>query len=216
MRLGFANRRVALDFGGAALAERVEIFLLVADLLNREHVDAEPHLLEIGRGLARQLLREALPIAVHFLNRQRPEDRAQVPFERLEDDLLHLDVRHAEKALGRRLERRLVTADLDVGDRLDRHRHALERVRPLDLERDRHHVEVQVLDFLEQRNPQRGAALDHAIADDAAVRQFALAAAQHGDRVRRHLEVVAADEPQRREERQQRPRRRGREARDRW
>ena len=74
------------------------------------------------RRLARQLLREALTIAVHLLDGQRAEDRSQVPFERLEDDLLHLVVRHAEKPLGRRLQRRVVAADLDVRDRLDRDR----------------------------------------------------------------------------------------------
>ena len=56
---------------------------------------------------------------------------------------------------------RLVAADLDVGDRFDRHRHAFQGIRPLDLERDRHHVEVQVLDLFEQREAQRGAAAHH-------------------------------------------------------
>ena len=202
VRFGLADGRVALDFGGAALAERVQVAFFVADLLDRQHVDADPHLLEVLRRLARQLLREALAIAVDLLHGQRAEDRSQVPFERLEDHLLHLVVRHAEKPLGRRLQRRVVAADLDVGDRLDRHGHALQRVGPLDLERDRHHVEVQVLDFLEERNPERRAAAHHPVADDAAVGQLALAAAQHRHRVRRDLQVVAAEEPRGREKRE--------------
>jgi hypothetical protein len=59
---------------------------------------------------------------------------------------------------------------------------------------------VQVFHLLEQRNPERGAAAHHAVADDAAVGELALAAAQHRDRVRRHLQVVAAEDPGRREE----------------
>ena len=151
MRLGFADRRIALDFRCPPLAERVEVFLFVGDLLDGEHVDAEPHLLEIRRRFARELLGEALTVAVHFLDGQRAEDRSQVAFERLEDDLLDLIVRHAEEALGRGLQRRVVAANLHVRHRLHRDRHALQRVRPLDLERNRHHVEVEVLDFLQQR-----------------------------------------------------------------
>ena len=203
VRLGFADGRIALDFRCPPLAERVEVLLLVGDFLDREHVDAEPHLLEVHRRFARELLREALTVAVHFLDGQRAEDGSQMAFERLEDHLLNLIVRHAEETLGRRLQRRIVAADLHVRHGLDRDRHALQRVRPLDLERDRHHVEVQVLDLLEQRDAQRGAASYHPVADDAAIGQFAPAAAQHRDRVRRHLEIVAADEPHRREETEQ-------------
>jgi hypothetical protein len=106
-----------------------------------------------------------------------------VPFKRLEDDLLDLDVRHAEEALRGRLQRRLIAADLDVRDRLDRHRYTFERVRPLDFQRDRHHVEVQVLDLLEKREPQSGAAADHAVANLPAVGQLAFASAENGDGV---------------------------------
>ncbi len=194
VRLGLADRRVALHFRGPPLAERVQVLLFVADLLDRQHVDADAHLLEVRGRLAGQLLREALAIAVDLLDGQRAEDRSQVAFERLEDDLLDLIVRHAEEPFRRRLKRRLIAADLHVGDRLDRHRHALQRIRPLDLERDRHDVEMQVLDFLEDGNPQRRAAANHPVADHAAVRQLALAAAQHRDGVRRDLQVVAADQ----------------------
>jgi hypothetical protein len=148
------------------------------------------------------LLREALSIAVDLLDRERPEDRSQVPLQRLEDDLLHLVVCHAQEPLRRRLQRGVVAADLHVGDRLDGDRHPLQRVGPLDFQRDRHHVEVEVLDLLEQRNPQGRAAAHHAVADHAPVRQLALPSAQHRDRVGRHLDVIAAEEVRGGEKRQ--------------
>src|SRR4051812_28528625 len=55
------------------------------------------------------------------------------------------------------------------------------------------------------RSGMRSAAppLDHAIADNPAVGQLALPSAEDGDGVRRDLEVVAADQPHRREEPEQ-------------
>ena len=204
MRLGLADRRVALDFSGPPLAERVEVLLFVADLLNREHVDADAHLLEVYRRFAGQFLREALTIAVHLFNGQCPQDRPQVALQCLENHLLHFDRRHAQKALGRRLQRRLVAADLDVGHGLHRHGNTFERVRPLDFERDRHHVQVQVFDLLEQRDTQRGAAAHHAVADDAAVGELAAAPAEHRDGIRRHFQIVAADQQEADDESDQR------------
>ena len=198
----FADGCVALDLRGPALAERVEVALLVADLLDRQNVNADAHLLEIGRGLGRQFLREALAIAVDLFHRERAEDRPQVAFERLEDDLLDDVMCHAQEALGGRLERAVVAADLHVGDGLDRDGNALQRVGPLDLERDRHHVEMQVLDLLQERDPQGGAAAHHPVADDTAVRKLALASAEDRDGVWRDLDVIPAEDVHRREERE--------------
>jgi hypothetical protein len=155
VRLGLADRRVALDLRGPPLASalRYSSSSLISWIVR---TSADAHLFEVDRRFGRELLRKTLPIAVDLFDGQRAENRAQVPFQRLEDHLLHLIVRHAEEPLRRRLERRVVAADLHVRDRLDRDRHSFQRVRPLDLERDRHHVQVEVLDFLEQWNPQRG------------------------------------------------------------
>ena len=184
MRFRFADGGIALHFGRSSLAERVEVPLLVADLLDGQHVHADAHLLEIGRRFARQLLREALAIAVDLFDRQRAQDGPQMALQRLEDDLLHGVVRHAEKPLGGRLQRDVVTTDLHVGHGLDGHRYALQRVRPPDLQRNRHHIQVQVLDLLEQRNPERRASADHPIAHHATVGELALAAAQDRHRIR--------------------------------
>jgi hypothetical protein len=117
-----------------------------------------------------------------------------VPFQRLEDDFLHLVVRHAEEPFCRRLQRRVIAANLHVGDGLDRHRNAFQRVGPLDFQRDRHHVQVEVLHLFEEWNPQRGTAAHHPVTDDAPVGELALASAEDGDGVRRDLDVVAAEQ----------------------
>ena len=202
MSLGFADGGVAFDLRGPPLAEGVEVALLVADLLDRQDVNADAHLLEVQRRLRRQFLREALAIAVDLFDRQGTENRSQVAFERLEDDLLHDFVRHPEEALRSGLQRAVVAANLDVGDGLDRDRYAFQRVGPLDLERDRHHVEVEIFDFLEQRDPECRAAADHSVANDPAVRELALASAQDRHGVGRNLDVVAAEDVHRREQRE--------------
>ena len=97
-------------------------------------------------------------------------------FESLEYDLLQFHRRHAEEAFGRRLKRHVVALDLDVGNRLNRDRHAVERVGAANLERDGHHVEREVVDLFEQWDSQGGAALHHPVADDSPVRKLALTA----------------------------------------
>lgn len=44
------------------------------------------------------------------------------------------------------------------------------------------------------------AAAHHPVSDHAAIRELSPSATQHGDGVWRHLDVVAADQPHRREE----------------
>ena len=121
-RQGLADDGVALDLGGALLAQRVEVALLVADLLDRQDVDVDAHLLQVERGLVGHLLRERLTVRIDLFDGQRPENRAQVTLERLEDHALDLLGRHAEEALGRAAQRHVVAGDLHVGDGLDRDR----------------------------------------------------------------------------------------------
>ncbi len=90
LRLRLADDGVALDLGRALLAERVEVAHLVADLLDRQDVDVDAHLLQIDGRLVGHLLGERLPVGVDLLDGERAEDRAQVAFERLEDHALDL------------------------------------------------------------------------------------------------------------------------------
>ena len=165
LRLRLADDGVALDLGRALLAERVEVALLVADLLDGQDVDVDAHLLQIDGGFVGHLLREGLAVGVDLFDRERAEDRAQVAFERLEDDALDLLGGHAEEPLRRAAQRHVVAGDLDVGDRLDRDRHAFLRVGALDPQRNRDDVEREVRDLLEHRHAQRRAAAHDAEAD---------------------------------------------------
>ena len=90
VRQRLADDGVTFDLRGALLAERVEVALLVADLLDRQDVDVDAHLLQIDGRLVGHLLCEGLPVRVDLFDRQRAEDRAQVAFERLEDHALDL------------------------------------------------------------------------------------------------------------------------------
>jgi hypothetical protein len=153
-----ADHRVALDLGGSLLAEGVEVAFLVADLLDRQDVDVDAHLLEIDGGFVRHLLSEGLAVGVDLFDGQRSEDRSEVAFERLEDHALDLLDGHAEESLGGGAQRHVVAGDLDVGDGIDRDRHAFLGVRTLDLERDRNDVQRQVGDLLQHRDAKRGAA----------------------------------------------------------
>src|SRR6266508_2273887 len=96
---GLADLSVAFDFRRAPLAERVQIAFFVANLLNRQSVKANAHLLQVNRGFTRQLLREALAVVVNLFDRQRAEDGAQVAFQSLKDQALKLVVRHAQESL---------------------------------------------------------------------------------------------------------------------
>ena len=71
------------------------------------------------RRLVGHLLGERLTVGVDLLDRQRAENRAQVAFQRLEDDALDLFGRHAEETLRRAAQRHVVARDLHVRDRLD-------------------------------------------------------------------------------------------------
>ena len=129
---GFADDRIALDLGGALLPQGVEVPLLVADLLDRQDVDVDAHLLQIDGRLVGHLLGEGLAIGVDLLHGERAENRPQVPLQRLEDHPLDLLGAHPEEALRRPAQRGVVAGDLDVGDSFHRHGHAFLRVGALD------------------------------------------------------------------------------------
>ena len=87
---GLGDRGRALDLGDPRLAERLEVAVLVADVADREGVDAEAHVREVaGRDLL-DLLGELVAVLVDVLDRQRAEDGAQVALHGLERDLRDL------------------------------------------------------------------------------------------------------------------------------
>jgi hypothetical protein len=104
----FADSGVAFHFCGALLAERVEVALLVADLLDGEDVDVDAHLPQIDGSFVGHFLREGLAVGVDLFDGEGAENRAQVAFQRLEDDALDLVRRHAEEALRRATQRHVI------------------------------------------------------------------------------------------------------------
>src|SRR5690349_5156686 len=115
-------------------------------------------------------------------------------FQGLENDLLNIHVRHTEETLGGSMKRSFVPSNLHVRDGLYRYRDTLHGVGTLDLQRDRHYVEGEVFDLFEQRDSEGGATAHHPVTHVVSVGQLALASAQHGHHVRRHLQIVAAEE----------------------
>ena len=118
-RNGLRDRRRPLHLGDAWLAERFEIAVLVADVPNREGVDAEAHVSQIPSRDLLYLLSELVAILVDVLDAHRAENRAEMPLHRLERDSRNLLGPLPEEAFGRRVERGLVLLDLDLGDTVD-------------------------------------------------------------------------------------------------
>ena len=132
--------------------------MLVANLLDRQDVDVDAHLLEIERGLVGHLLRERLPVGVDLLDGEGTEDGPQVAFQRLEDHALDLLGRHAEESFRRASQRHVVAGNLHVRDGLHGDGHAFLRVRALNAKRDRDDVQREIRHLLEDGHAQGRAA----------------------------------------------------------
>ena len=107
------------------LAQRVEVALLVLDLLEDERLELEAHGLEIEVGLLADLLLERLLIAVELLDGQGADDAAQMAGDRLLDRRPHLVGRNSEETAGGATDGFGVRAYLDLGDGLHVDRDAL-------------------------------------------------------------------------------------------
>ena len=161
--------------------------------MDGKDVHSDAHSFQILRSLGGLFLREACAVTVHFLHSQRSENCSQMAFQRLKDYFLDLVGWHTKKTLGRCSERGVVTLDLDVGDRLHRNRHALQRVCAFNFKWNRKYVERKIIHLFEQGKPESRSAVHHTVANRPSVRRFALAAAQDGYSVRRHFQIVAAE-----------------------
>src|SRR5690606_39430198 len=103
--LGLADLGIALYFGGSAFTESVEVALFVRDLLDGEGVHADAHFFKVTGCLGCELLGEAEAVVIDLFDGERAEDGAEVAFERLEDKLVELLLRHSQKALDRKSTR---------------------------------------------------------------------------------------------------------------
>lgn len=114
-----------LDLG---LTERAQVPFVVLDLLKDERLELETHAFEIEVGLLPDAVLEPPLVAVQLLQRERADDAPQVARDGLLDGALDLRRRHPEETLGRLADVVRVALDLDLGDRLDVDRDALDRV----------------------------------------------------------------------------------------
>ncbi len=123
------------------LSERVEVALVVLDVLEDEGTELETHALEIHVGLFADLVLEALLVPVQLLDRQGADDAAQVAGHRLLDRRLDLVDRHAEETLGGAADMIDVALHLDLGHGLDVDRDALDGVDVAQVDVEGHHAQ---------------------------------------------------------------------------
>ena len=143
-----------LDLG---LAERVQIALVVLDLLEYERLELEAHALEVGVGLLADALLEPLLVAVQLLDGEGADDAAQVTGHGLLDGALDLLRRDAQEALRGTPHVVDVAGDLDLRHGLHVDGDALHRVDVLEVDVEGHHLEGDDLGGLPRR-PHEGAA----------------------------------------------------------
>ena len=180
---GLGDERVAADRGGALAAHGVEVADLVADVLDLQGVEDEAQLAEVVLGLGGEALGEGLLVGVDLLGGHGGEHAAEVALEGLAGGLHDLLAAAAEEALEGVVEQGLLAGDLDVGEALDVERDAALGVGVLDLDLDDHVGQVHAVDGLEQRDADRPAAADDAVAVDLAVLRLAPAAREDQDLV---------------------------------
>src|SRR5690606_25702351 len=124
--------RLLQQLRGLPAPYRVEVALVVRDVLDLQRVELEPEPPEIDVGFVQELARELLAILVDLFRRERGQHAAQVALEGLARDRHDLLARVAEEALDRVAELPALARDLHVRDALHVERDAALRVRALD------------------------------------------------------------------------------------
>ena len=137
--LCLSDRCIALHLGRSPHPQRLQVPLFVLNVPNREANDFEPHIGHIGGRHVPHLVCEGDAVSVDLLHCHRPENRALLPFQRLQGDLGDFYNRLAEKLLGRRPNRFLASPNLHLRHAVDRNRHSLLRIHPLRAHLQSHH-----------------------------------------------------------------------------
>jgi hypothetical protein len=171
--LGLALRlddaRLLPDARAADAADRVQVVLVVGDVLDLERVEHQAHAQHVVLALVEELVRERRLVLVHLLRRELREDAADVALERLARDRGDLLARPAEEALDGVGQARLLARELDLRDALHVERDAALGVGALHGDLDGDVGEIHPVDALEERDAHGAAAADRAVADGAAL-----------------------------------------------
>src|SRR6185295_5184308 len=156
--LDLADLRAAPDLGAARAAHRREVAHPVADVLDLQVVQEQPHAVHVALGFVDQLLLEHDLLLVDLLGRELGDDAAQVPLQRVLGDERDVVARPPHEALERVVQERLLAGELHVGDGLHVERHAAAGEGVLHRQLDRHVGERHPVDHLDHRHAHRPAA----------------------------------------------------------
>ncbi|MNI41196.1 hypothetical protein D3C73_954420 [compost metagenome] len=99
-RFRFGDFCIPLHSGNPRLPERFQIAVLIADILNGERDDLQPHFLQIASRNALHFLRKPVTVAIHFLHGHRSENRPQMTFKHFLGLALERLNRFAHELLG--------------------------------------------------------------------------------------------------------------------
>ncbi len=120
-------------------------------------------------------------------------------FHGLENDILNLLRGHPKKALDGVANGVIIAANLNGRNGIDRDRHTLDVVGRFNAQRDRHDVQREVINALDNRDTNGRSATNNAIADHALLAGLRIfqqtpAAGKDGDRVRSNFNDIAVDD----------------------
>src|SRR5581483_2028874 len=190
--LGLRDVRLALDAGHVGPAHIDDVVLLVANLLDGERNDLQPHLREVVGNCLAHAAGHHLWLLDDLLDGEQTDDAAQVSFHHQANERLALLGRLGEELLGRGADALRIAFDLDLRYRLDVHRHALRGEEVLlrgDVEG--HQLERELLGVLEHGPDDLAAAGDDAGAAPAVDDESAIGP---------HAPEEAADDPHQQDE----------------
>ena len=133
------DRRIALGFGGGHVgvafdpcdigsAHVGDVFVLVADFLDGERNDFEPHLVHVVRAGGAHAVADHFRLLDDLFYRELADDAAQMAFHHQPDQSFALLRRLGQKLFSRGLDRFRIGLDLDLRHRFDGDGDALSRV----------------------------------------------------------------------------------------
>ena len=154
---------VALDARHIGLAHVGDVLVLVADFLDGERDDLEPHLVHVFGAGGTHAVGDHLRLLHDFFHRELADDAAQMAFHHQADQAFALLIGLGEELLGGGQDGLHVRLHLDLRHRFDGDRDALLGVEIL-LRRhvERHQLQRKLAADLDHREYQRSVALDHA------------------------------------------------------
>ena len=162
---GLRDDGIAFHLRDARFTERIEITLPVADIADGKTHNTEAHVRHVAGGNFLHLGRERIAVLINFFHGHRPENRAQVTFQRLHGDALDIFRALAQELFRCRGDGNVIALDLDLRHAVHANRHAFACVNFRRLHINRQQFEREHIHFFKHRPHEAAAALDHAETD---------------------------------------------------